>query len=180
MHDTLNKDRLHDAVAELMGYDRRIIDILGLLVQIVKLMEHHSDCMLGDEHLSTARVRLLTRLWVGEVLGEEEVSPTDLSRYHNVSRNTISALLAALEDQALIERAIDPDDRRRFHIRLTDAGRDLARERAPMIGAQARAWFADIPAEERQMLLRLLRKVRTGLVSAHCGHESDADAHHEV
>ena len=82
--------------------------------------------------LSGPRWILLFRLLAEERSGcGEGVSPTHLSQRQNVSKNTISVLLRGLEEQGLIERSLVPDDRRAFHIHLTDVGRTLVETTAP-------------------------------------------------
>ncbi len=153
-------------VIETLGVrDVAAFDLASVLFQIRNLMERLGDCVLKEGHLSSARLLLLIKLVVAERMGHaDDISPTMLSRYSNVSRNTISALLRGLEAQGLIMRALDPADRRRVHIRLTDAGRELVAAQAPRFTAHAEGLFAHLTKEEREMLLHLLEKVRNALV----------------
>lgn len=82
------------------------------------------------EQISEQRWRLLLRLLLEEQHGNPHVNPTHLANTQQVSKNTISSLLRSLEEQRLIERTLDQDDRRQFHIRLTEAGRQLVRDSA--------------------------------------------------
>ena len=59
------------------------------------------------------------------------MSPTHLSRCQSVSKNTISSLIGGLEEQGLVERELDRDDKRVFRIHLTDAGRQAVRRPRP-------------------------------------------------
>lgn len=160
-------ERAREVVAEVLGIeDTTAFDLAKLLHHIGNLMERVTECAMDDDTLSNARLRLLVPLLIAERLGHPaEISPTMLSRYSNVSRNTISALLRGLEEQGLVTREVDADDRRRFHIRLTPLGREVAMERAPRFVAHTESLFADLTADERETLLRLLTKVRDTLVS---------------
>ena len=109
---------------------------------------------------------LLFRLLAEERSGcGEGISPTHLSQRQNVSKNTISVLLRGLEEQGLIERALVPDDRRAFQIRLTDAGRTLVETTAPAHIAFLNAVAAGLTAEENAQLIELLQKLHRSLSS---------------
>ena len=93
------------------------------------------------------------------------VTPTHLSRIRNVSKNTISALLRGLEEQGLIERALDPEDRRGFRIRLTEAGRDLVRSTSPQHLARLNLLASGLTPDEQRQLVELVRKLYRSLTS---------------
>ncbi|NLX09278.1 MAG: MarR family transcriptional regulator [Chloroflexi bacterium] len=118
-----------------------------------------------EGRISAARMRLLMRLEIGQELGEEEgLSPSDLSQYLGVSRNTVSALLNGLEEQGLVERHLHPTDRRQFLIRITPVGKARLHEHAPQFAAFVNSLFGDLSADEQQALLALLDKLFTYLV----------------
>ena len=103
------------------------------------------------------------RLFGKEKLGELAVSPTDLSRTQQVSRNTISAHLRALEEQGLIEREVDREDLRQFRIRLTTSGRALIESTMPSYLAFLDDLAGDLTPDEREQLRTLLRKLHGSL-----------------
>ena len=145
------------------------IDLGGLeLLRLVKTAANLYDA-LADEHLRAAdlsgsRLRLLLRLWVEEVHGHVEgTSPTHLSHCQNVSKNTISALLRGLEEQGLVERTLDADDKRVFRIRLTAAGRELVQATAPEHMDYLNRLPAGLTPDEREQLIELLTKLRRSL-----------------
>lgn len=90
-------------------------------------------------HKATHQVgRLLARTDFGgpvsqaeaHVLAQLTFGPASVAELHQSfghKRSTLSSVLNRLEDRALIERQIHPDDRRSFMIELTPAGRKLAR-----------------------------------------------------
>ncbi len=152
-------DEIRQAIIEILGTENAVLfDLLGMLGRIRHLIERAGEIHVKGHDLSMARAGLLMRLLVFERMGRK-ISPSELSKCHRVSRNTISALLSGLEDQGLIERAIDPADRRRFYIHLTDAGRDVALEELPRHARHISTMFADLTQEEIETLLRLLQKV---------------------
>jgi DNA-binding MarR family transcriptional regulator len=156
---------MHAAIRERIGdVDLNGFELLRLVKTVANLYE-----VVGDEHLRAAdvsgpRLRLLLRLWGEEVHGNMMgTSPTHLSRCENVSKNTVSALLRGLEEQGLIERALDDDDRRVFHIRLTAAGRRLVQDTAPEHLIYLNRIADGLTEAERAQLAGLLETLRRSL-----------------
>jgi DNA-binding MarR family transcriptional regulator len=118
----------------------------------------------GECSLSGPRIGVLIRLLEEERRGNlEGITPTALSQNQNVTRNTISALLRGLEDQQLIERSLDPDDRRLFRIRLSEVGRKTITALAPRrIEMMTRLAASLTPAEQAQ-LIQLMAKLYDSL-----------------
>jgi DNA-binding MarR family transcriptional regulator len=110
--------------------------------------------------LSGPRWFLLLRL-----LGEEcdgncnGMTPTTLSHNQNVSKNTISSLLRGLEEQGLIQREIDPVDKRIFRIQLTDHGRQLMAVAAPLRIRHLNHLTSGLTPAEQEQLIGLLAKL---------------------
>ena len=109
--------------------------------------------------LSGPRWFLLLRLMAEEREGNcDGVTPTALSRNQNVSKNTISSLLRGLEEQGLIQRAIDPVDKRIFRIQLSVHGRQLMAIAAPLLIRHLNRLTSDLtPAEQTQLTGLLAR-----------------------
>jgi DNA-binding MarR family transcriptional regulator len=157
-------------------------DMAGLeLYRHLKAVTHLLGYLQGeykkDGQLSQARMRLLVRLAVATRLGNPEgISPSGLSEFLGVSRNTVSALLNGLEEQGLIERHLHPTDRRQLLVRITPAGQEQVKTRAPVFAAFVTRLFADLSAQEQETLLILLDKVLDSLAArasemglpAHC------------
>jgi DNA-binding MarR family transcriptional regulator len=119
--------------------------------------------------LSHSRWKLLMHLWEDERRGKTTgLTPTALSRGHNVTKNTISALLRGLEEQGLVHRALDPIDHRIFRIQLTPEGRALATRMAPTFHTRTNYWASGLTLEERTLLCQLLEKLYQSL----CEHTS--------
>jgi DNA-binding MarR family transcriptional regulator len=141
------------------------VDTAGVeLVRLVRIVANQSEAVVGEQlgkfGLSGPRWTLLVRLMAEEQRSEGRgASPTYLSRCQNVSKNTISALLRGLEEQGLIERVLDPDDRRVFRIHLTGAGQDLIRATATDNVRYFNRLVSGLSAAERSHLIELLVKL---------------------
>ena len=146
------------------GADPSGMDLVRLMRAVNNLIEAAIDERLSHAELSGPRWALLFRLYAEEQCGNiAGVLPTALSRFQQVSKNTISALLRGLEEQGLVERTLDRDDRRAFRIRLSDAGRNLLQQTAPAHVAFANTLTESLSEEERAGLRDLLEKLRSAL-----------------
>ncbi len=142
------------------------MELVRLIGMVANAYASAVDENLRDAGLSWPRLGLLLRLMAEERCGVAGgLSPTHLSHHQNVSKNTISALLRGLEEQGLIERTLDSDDRRVFHIRLTDAGRQIIQAHAPGHIGLMNELAAGLTAEERAQLTMLLGKLYRSLAT---------------
>jgi DNA-binding MarR family transcriptional regulator len=83
-----------------------------------------------------------------------------LAEWLALDRTTISALVFRLEQQGLIERAVNGDDRRARVLRLTSAGEALHDRVRPMTeAAQRRILSALTPAEQRSFIDMFVRVI---------------------
>ena len=87
------------------------------------------------------------------------------------------AFIDGLEQRGLLERRLNPDDRRTRALHLTDAGRDLLGRAFAVAVAHERDLCADLSDDEREQLLSLLERVgaRIGLPpGVHAAHAHSA------
>ncbi len=74
-------------------------------------------------------------------------------------RTTMVAIVDELERQGLVDRQRNPDDRRAYALRVTDAGSEwLARARAVLSAAEERL-LAALNRDEREALREMLQRV---------------------
>jgi DNA-binding MarR family transcriptional regulator len=167
MHDDSLERPFHSVGRDWAAGD---VDLAGVeLARLVRMVSQRYQAI-ADEHLhdsdvSGPRWAILMRLRGEESHGHADCSPTHLSRCQNVSKNTISSLIAGLEEQGLVERALDPDDRRGFRIRLSAAGRKLVTDTAPLHLRFMNQLVSDLSPEERTRLAELLQKLHRSLVA---------------
>ena len=162
-HEVLQAD-IHASLLEDYLAEQGLSDTSGLeLLRLVRMASHAYDTILNeqmrDSHLSGPRWRLLLHLRLAEKRGVPSVNPTQLSKFQHVSKNTISAHLRALEEQELIERELDPNDRRQFRIRLSDHGRKLIDESTPTHMIFLNELVSELSVSERAELADLLSRL---------------------
>ena len=85
---------------------------------------------------------------------------TDLARQAQVTKQTASVLVAALEDKGMVERVPDPADGRARLIRFTPAGQVGARRAQRIVAAVEREWEEHLGAELAGCLREALTRLR--------------------
>ena len=117
-----------------------------------------------SNHAMTSRIRAFGLMpgqpKVLEFVAENEgCLQRDIARACAMDRATTTGLLARMEEAGLVERRPKAGDRRALEVWLTDAGWAAA-ERVAVCGAEVDAIaHADMSAEERETLSRLLARV---------------------
>jgi DNA-binding MarR family transcriptional regulator len=140
------------------------IEIASLVRMIANQYETLGEQHNPNDRLSGPRWGLLLRLLAEEERGNLYTTPTYLSRCQNVSKNTISSLLRGLEDQGLITRRLDENDRRIFHITLTPQGRTLIQDTAPARIERLNQLVSQLTPEEQAQLSSLLAKLYRSMI----------------
>jgi len=90
-------------------------------------------------------------------------SPTELYRSLMRTSGGMTHLLDRLEQEGLVERIADPDDRRGLLVALTRKGRALIARVGPSHLETERRMLAALTKQEQAELARLLRKLLIGL-----------------
>jgi MarR family transcriptional regulator, lower aerobic nicotinate degradation pathway regulator len=131
--------------AELVASTLFLLKRLGFAAK-QRSLDEYEQTGLGPYHHA-----ILTLL--DEGVPETQAAIADSLGY---DRGTLVGLLDELEEQGLVERKRDPDDRRRHVVRLTaDGKRMLARLRA-LAKRVEEEFLAPLDAEQRQALHALL------------------------
>jgi DNA-binding MarR family transcriptional regulator len=141
------------------------------MVNLMRMTVHFIDASISQSpqlaDLSGPRMGILMRLLAEEQLGNHQgIRPTRLSHYQNVKKNTVSALLNGLEEQGLVERTIDAEDKRSFNIRITPAGRERITTSMPERVKCINQLTSGLSSHEKQQMLTLLEKLRHSIVQS--------------
>jgi DNA-binding MarR family transcriptional regulator len=135
----------------------RLMDELGF---VTRAIYHMGGQSVDEAGLSFAQYRVLMHLFFAEEMGESaELNPSEISERQGVSRNTMSSFIRNLEEAGLVERRLDPDDRRRFNISLTESGRTLIRQHTRSHLTTIDRCFSALTPDEQATLLSLLQKL---------------------
>jgi DNA-binding MarR family transcriptional regulator len=133
------------ALADLEGDQDQLFHALVVLISRLRRMK-------GSEH--GGRVALLSH-----IDGLAPVRMSELASKACLDQSTVSRHLRQLEDDSLVTRAPDPDDRRATLLELSPAGREVLdrhiRARSELIASATAAWSAQDRADLTRLLTRL-------------------------
>ncbi len=104
-----------------------------------------------------------TLLLVGNNPG---VSPSQIAQALVIDMPNIVLIMRLLEEEKLIERKVNPADRRRLSLSLTPAGQARYVEVMQMSEAHSRKIGSQLTDEERAKLIELLGKVRASVMAS--------------
>ena len=89
----------------------------------------------------------------------EDVLPGDISEAFDISSARVAAALNRLEDKGLIVRSIDPEDRRRFIVSLTDEGIAETDKNAETMKKRVISLLKELGDEDAKDYVRLTGRV---------------------
>jgi len=96
---------------------------------------------------------------------QEPVRVSDLAGACGLDASTVSRHAKHLEDQGLVARSGDPQDRRASRLELTDAGRAYIAEHMALRARLLGDALADWPAADRTHFLRLTQRLAASLTT---------------
>jgi DNA-binding MarR family transcriptional regulator len=96
-------------------------------------------------------------------IARERLTAGELARRTGVSGPAISQLLAALDASGMIERVVDPDDRRHQALALSSDGASVYRSAQAQLRRSVADLLSGIPRPEADALVRLLPQVEAAL-----------------
>ena len=79
---------------------------------------------------------------------------------------TVSVILRKMEEEGIVERRQNPEDKRQTKVYLTEYGMSVDRERIAKIKETDKLAFKGLGDEEYEVLMRLLGKMRENLIEA--------------
>ena len=90
---------------------------------------------------------------------EDGARQKELAETMRVNPSSMSELIDKLQAEGYIERTVDPEDRRATRITLTELGKARAYEISDEREERIHPLFANLTDDEKQELLRLIRKL---------------------
>lgn len=137
------------------------LDGIRLCFQLLSLataIDRNCALLLTPHGLSEGRFVILFLL---DAAGEG-LAPAVLADRAGVTRATVTGLLDGLENDGMIERRADPEDRRALRIRLTRKGKQIAKRVFDHHSRWIGSLFSSLSGEERVLFAQILAKVATG------------------
>jgi DNA-binding MarR family transcriptional regulator len=137
------------------GLPPALADKAGFLIAKTHALFHtEADRLLGHGPLGIKAFACLT-----VIEDEGPLSQQLLGARMRIDRTTIVAVVDALEEAGLVERARDPGDRRAYALQITADGRRWLRGATRKVRDGQERLLAPLTAPEREQLIALLQKL---------------------
>lgn len=146
------------------GADETVQRVVTALSRVHKRLDSFYRAQLADLDLQRGDWGVLQSL---ALLGDGGCStPSRLADHTGVSPSTMTHRLDLLADRGLIQRAVDPDNRTRSNVCLTEHGRDLFRRAVLEADVAESEVLGPLDAADRRQLADLLEKLLADLPTA--------------
>lgn len=126
-------------------------EVAELVFGLMGRMRAHFEEQIADLELTPPQAMALKQL-------EEPVAMRELAGLLRCDASNITGIVDRLEERELVERRVDPADRRVKHLVLTAAGRRLRRQLQDRLYGQVPG-VSNLTPSERRALCDLLRKL---------------------
>ncbi|RKR75931.1 MarR family winged helix-turn-helix transcriptional regulator [Frondihabitans australicus] len=130
------------------------VELGGALSRLLAVVVEREEPILAAQGLSMWEYVILGRL-----VDEEGLTQTALAERSRRDPTRLIANLDALEARGLVSRAIDPGDRRRRLVRLTDAGATAVAATRRAIRAMEDDLLSAVSAQDRDRLRATLARL---------------------
>ena len=133
-------------------------DLLGLLGYNLKrsFMLLYTDFRAT---LDTMGVTQRTFSVLSIIIGNPDISQSDVARALGIERSGTVLIVDALEERGYVARNRVPDDRRTYALRATAQGQQAYKKALAAVRAHEDRIFADLTGSERELLRGLLGRV---------------------
>lgn len=139
-------------------------DLIRAMLQFKRMMMRHNTHFGHEpgrrEHMhhgmKNSEVMFLFRLKELEEEYPEGIGISEMSERMMVRPPSVTSVVTSLEEKGFTERRMDPGDRRKIHIRLTDAGNDFVLSNRKRLLMQVQGLVEYLGPEKSAALASLL------------------------
>jgi DNA-binding MarR family transcriptional regulator len=136
---------------------------LYALRAVAQLVNDYSNEWLAPFGLTVGKYNYLVQLYGAP---EKRLSLNELSRYIHTTNATVTSMINALEREHLVRKIPNDHDRRSVLAEITPRGSRVVTQALRQHHINLERGLADVPKQERQQLMKLLRKVADGFESS--------------
>jgi DNA-binding MarR family transcriptional regulator len=129
------------------------------LVEIISYLTRAVAEMQSDEIRSLSDLSLRQIYYLETVARLKNPTPTELARRLKVSKPSASAAIEHLAQEGYVDKVQSDDDRRSFHVHLTEKGERLAAAHEAVHEHIVQALTKGLDQSEIEQLTRLLDKI---------------------
>ncbi|WP_020042124.1 MarR family winged helix-turn-helix transcriptional regulator [Salipiger mucosus] len=94
------------------------------------------------------------------------IRPSAIAQATLRDRPSISRIVSHMLKNGLVEKVESPNERRASGLYITDAGHELAATVRDIVKQQSKDFFADVPKEDRDELLRITKSIYKKIIEA--------------
>ncbi|BAZ36572.1 transcriptional regulator (plasmid) [Calothrix sp. NIES-4101] len=157
----MNKDRidiiLEEWQQELPQLDTSAVVIIGRILRIARLLEKHRESILVEYGLNVWSFDVLATL---RRQGQPfRLKPTELYSLLMLSSGAMTNRIDRLEQDGIVMRVRDAEDRRSVMVQLTSKGIQLADTVMPILFEKEKQMLSQFTADEVQLSTPMLRKL---------------------
>lgn len=145
------------------NYEALSIRVALDLIFTGDILQQTVSCEFARYGLSRSTYNILMLLHHGPSAG---MQLHDLGELLLVSRANITGLIDHLEQKELVTRSVDQADRRARFARITASGQALLETLIPAHNRTVQLLLQEMTSAEKQMLVKLLKKMRLSLAAA--------------
>ena len=131
------------------------------IVRTASVMSMAGDQLFRKFGLTVAQFNVLYSL----KYNARRVTQTDLGKRLVITRASVTSVLDRLEAKGLVKRADVPNNRRSYHVVLTEKGRAWVEEVEPLYRESIHQVMEGLGERDCMQLVRLLERVRTQTAS---------------
>jgi DNA-binding MarR family transcriptional regulator len=130
--------------------DALVLELSGHLLPFMRALQHAAARVFAPLDLRPSQVLVL------ELIQRGVDRPKALAEALETVPSAVTATLAELERAALLERQVDPTDRRRVRLRLTAAGRERYAELGRLWLDAGRRYLDGVDLEDLRAVARIV------------------------
>lgn len=142
--------------------DRATLDLTTSITWLAHLIERFANLRLAagpfPKGMSYARANLLIAVNAAYEDGNS-ARMVDIALDLGVTGRTLTTMVDSLEKQELMQRTVDPSDRRAYQLVLTRQGSELIPQLQAELGQAAEAVAAPLSTADRAHLARLIERL---------------------
>lgn len=145
-----------------MTFEKKVNEALMSVWWTSMMLKKSSARFFQSYPVSDAQFNVLVLL----KYSKEALTQNDLSKKLLVDKSNTTGLIDRMEKSGFIKRESVSEDRRSYHIKLTKKGDDLMSKLDKEYEARVRQIMSALSEKEHDDLIRLMKKLRTGIVDS--------------
>ncbi len=159
-----NASMTHDRIDEILEQwqqespqlDVSALAVTGRVMRIARLLEKHRETVLAEYGLNAWSFDVLATL--RRQGSPYQLKPTDLYGLLMLSSGAMTNRIDRLEEDGVVVRVRDPDDRRSVIVQLTPKGIELMDTVMPVLFEKEKQFLKQFTKTETQTFTKLLRR----------------------